>query len=205
MQDEGRIMLRDTTLREGVQIPGSRVEAARKQQFVEMLEELGVPEIEIGLPDGVAACAGLARFIQQRGLRIQASSLLPCYVEHWRRQIDAAAGCGLALDILAPVSDHLLRNIDHYRLTAEQIIPRLGEVISYARALGIPASAALMDACRAPRERLLQIVAAVGGFGARRIVIYDSVGTMLPWQMSELTARRSSRCSCSPTPPRGPR
>ena len=188
MSGDQRVVLRDTTLREGVQIPGSRLESGHKRQFVELLDELGVPEIEIGLPDGLAACSDLARFIHQRGLRIQPSSLLPCYVEHWRKQVDVAAGCGLRLDVLAPISDCLLRDADHYRLTAEQIIPRLREVISYAQSRGVPASAALMDACRAPRDRLLEIAAAAANCGAGRIVIYDSVGTMLPWQMSDLIA-----------------
>ena len=178
-----QIILRDTTLREGVQIPGSRVATADKQRFVALLDELGVPEIEIGLPDGVNACASLARFIHERGLRIKPTGLVPCYGARWRQQVDLAADCGLRVDVLVPVSDYLLRDADHYRLTAEQISPRLTEVIAYARSRSVPAGAALMDACRAPRQRLLELLA---GLNAERIVIYDSVGTMLPWRMSEL-------------------
>ena len=40
-----------------------------------------------------------------------------------------------------------------------------------------------MDASRAPRQRLLEVVSKLE---AERLVIYDSVGTMLPWRMSEL-------------------
>ncbi len=181
-----RIVLRDTTLREGVQIPGSHIEPEHKQQFVRLLDELGIPEIEIGLPDGLAACAGLSHFIHQSGFRIQPSSLLPSYFAHWREQVDAAVGCGLRLDVLAPLSDQLLRETSHYKMTPEEILPRLGEVIAYARGRGVPAGAALIDACRAPRERLLETAAGMASLGAERIVIYDSVGTMLPWHMSEL-------------------
>jgi isopropylmalate/homocitrate/citramalate synthase len=180
---EQSIVLRDTTLREGLQIPGSRVATTDKQRFVELLEELGVPEIEIGLPDGVNACADLSRFIGQRGLRIKPTGLVPCYGARWRQHVDLAAECGLRIDALAPVSDCLLREKDHYRLTAEQILPRLTEVIAYARSRGVFAGAALMDACRAPRQRLLDLLT---NLAAERVVIYDSVGTMLPWQMSAL-------------------
>lgn len=184
MSNPGRsIVLRDTTLREGVQIPGSRVADVDKQRFVALLDELGVPEIEIGLPDGVNACADLSRFIRERGLRIRPTGLVPCYGSRWRQQVDLAADCGLRVDVLVPTSDCLLRETEHYRMTAEQILPRLTEVISYAKSRGVPAGAALMDACRAPHERLVNIVAQLE---AERIVIYDSVGTMLPWQMSEL-------------------
>ncbi len=177
------IILRDTTLREGVQIPGSRVSDADKQRFVKLLDELGVPEIEIGLPDGVTACADLSRFIRQRGLRIKPTGLVPCYGSRWRQQIDLAADCGLRIDVLVPTSDCLLRNAEHYRMTADQIVPRLTELIAYARSRGVPAGAALMDASRAPRERLLGIVVKLD---AERFVIYDSVGTILPWRMSAL-------------------
>lgn len=178
-----QIILRDTTLREGVQIPGSRVALGDKQRFVELLDELNLTEIEIGLPDGVSACADLARFIHQRGLRLRPTGLVPCYGARWRQQVALAADCGLRIDVLAPVSDDLLRDADHYRLTAEQILPRLSEVITYAQSRGVPAGAALMDACRAPRERLLALIPQLE---AQRLVIYDSVGTMLPWRMSEL-------------------
>ncbi|MBM3860959.1 MAG: hypothetical protein FJ395_15110 [Verrucomicrobia bacterium] len=177
------VILRDTTLREGVQIPGSRVADTDKQGFVALLDELGVPEIEIGLPDGVNACADLSRFIRDRRLRIKPTGLVPCYGARWRQQIDLAADCGLRVDVLVPTSDCLLRDADHYRMTADQILPRLTEVIAHAKSRGVPAGAALMDASRAPRQRLLGIVAKLA---AERLVIYDSVGTMLPWRMSAL-------------------
>jgi isopropylmalate/homocitrate/citramalate synthase len=177
------IILRDTTLREGVQIPGSRVSDADKQRFVGLLEELGVPEIEIGLPDGVNACAELTRFIHQHGLKIKPTGLVPCYGSRWRRQVDLAADCGLRIDVLVPTSDHLLRDTEHYRMTADRILPRLEEVIAYAKSRSVSAGAALMDAARAPRGRLLEILPRLD---VERMVIYDSVGTMLPWRMSEL-------------------
>jgi isopropylmalate/homocitrate/citramalate synthase len=177
------IILRDTTLREGVQIPASRIADIDKQRFVAMLDELGVPEIEIGMPDGVNTCADLARLIRDHKLRIKPTGLVPCYGSRWRQQINLAADCGLRIDVLVPTSDCLLRDSEHYRMTAEQILPRLTEVIGYAGSRGVPAGAALMDACRAPHERLLNIVAKLD---AERVVIYDSVGTMLPWRMSAL-------------------
>jgi isopropylmalate/homocitrate/citramalate synthase len=189
-----RVILRDTTLREGVQIPGSRLALEEKQRFVELLEEVGVSEIEIGLPSGVDACADLAHYIRQRGLRIAPSALVPCYVENWRRQVDLAADSGLRIDVLTPVSDFLLRESNHYQLTPGDLLPRMKEVFAYARARAVPASAALMDSCRAPRERLLDLLRVCAELGAWRVVIYDSVGTMLPWHMGALVeeARRAT-------------
>jgi isopropylmalate/homocitrate/citramalate synthase len=181
-------ILRDTTLREGAQIPGARAALTDQQRFVELLDGMGVQEIEIGLPSGVDACAGLGRFIRERGLGIRPTALVPCYAPHWRQQVDLAAASGIKIDVLVPVSDVLLRDFRHYRLTAEEILPRLAEVLSYAASRGVAAGAALMDSCRTPRPRLLELLRPLAGLGAERAVIYDSVGTMLPWQMSELIA-----------------
>ncbi|MCX7886032.1 MAG: hypothetical protein N3B01_02085 [Verrucomicrobiae bacterium] len=178
-----QLILRDTTLREGAQVPGVRIADADKQRFVALLDEIGVPEIEIGLPDGLNASVDLARFIRQHRLRIQPTALVPCYTARWRQQIGIAADCGLRVDVLVPVSDHLLRDRSHYQMAAGEILPRLSEVILYAKERGVLAAAALMDAGRAPRARLVEIAAKLV---ADRLVIYDSVGTLLPWQMSAL-------------------
>ena len=183
---DGQIVLRDTTLREGVQIPGSQISDEHKQRFVTLLDQVGVREVEVGLPDGASACADLVGFIHQRGLRIRPTGLVPCYTRTWRRQVDIAAERGMRIEVLAPASDHLLRMADHYGMTAEEIVPRLEEVISYARSTRVPAGAALIDTCRSPRERILSVARAADAIGADRLVIYDSVGTMLPWKMSEL-------------------
>ena len=160
-----QISLRDTTLREGAQIPGSCVATADRQRFVALLDELGVPEIEIGLPDGVDACGGLARFIHERGLRIKPTGLVPCYGTRWRQQVDLAADCGLRIDVLVPVSDHLLRQADHYQLTPEQVAPRLTEVIAYAHHHGVPAGAALEEVVMA----LERLCARPTGVNTRRL------------------------------------
>jgi len=186
MPSTQKVTLRDTTLREGIQIPGSRVGIEQKRLFVKMLRQLGMCEVEIGLPDGMEACAELAAFIHDM-VGIQASALVPCYVGHWRRQVDGAVEAGLArIDILAPVSDHLLKEYDHYGMAVGDITGRLGEVIEYAGGRPLRLGVGLIDACRAPLERILEIIRPLGSWGADRLVIYDSVGTMLPSKMTSL-------------------
>ena len=41
------VYLRDTTLREGIQIPGTHISDDHKYRFVNLLEESGIPEIGI--------------------------------------------------------------------------------------------------------------------------------------------------------------
>ena len=118
-------MLRDTTLREGIQIPGSRVSLEQKQKFISLLAKAGVREIEIGLPDSVSACIETADMIQNQGYAIKTTAIVPCYTNRWRRQIDAAAEHGIdRIDILTPMSDLLFANPDHYGMRTEDILPR---------------------------------------------------------------------------------
>lgn len=181
--DSRRLILRDTTLREGVQIPGSDVSVQDRRRFIERIAAAGVPEIEIGLPDGVTACADLATFIRDEHVDIIPTGLVPCYGGRWRGQIDLAAECGLRIDVLVPTSDPLLREKEHYGMSEGVILPRLAQVIEYAEGRGLTTGAALMDACRAPRDRLLNITRQLD---VDRIVLYDSVGTMLPWKMMKM-------------------
>ena len=184
-----RIILRDTTLREGIQVPGVTISTEHKQQFISRLEEIGVPEIEIGLPDGMTACAELARFINENNYAIRATALVPCYTARWQRQIDLAADSGIhRIDILTPLSDYLLGDTTHYGLRPEEIPGRLEQVIAYARKTSLELAVGCMDATRTPLERLSAIVQPLQGLGISRLTFYDSVGIMLPTQMVKLVA-----------------
>ena len=179
-----QVVLRDTTLREGIQVPGSSVPEERKRQFVALLEEIGVQEIEIGLPDGMTACAELAQLIRSRGYAIKASALVPCYTSRWRRQVDMAVEHGVhRIDILTPFSDHLLNDPSHYGMRPEDIPDRLEQVIDYAGETGLELAVGCMDATRTPLERIAAIVEPLQSLGVSRLTVYDSVGVMLPTRM----------------------
>ena len=190
-----QVVLRDTTLREGIQIPGSAIPEERKSEFVALLEEIGVQEIEIGLPDGMTACAELAQLIRSRGYAIKASGLVPCYTSRWQRQVDMAVEHGVhRIDILTPVSDHLLKDPSHYGMRPEDIPARLEQVIAYARGTSLELAVGCMDATRTPMQRLATIVQPLQGLGVSRLTVYDSVGVMLPTRMVDFVSeiRRAS-------------
>ncbi len=179
------VYLRDTTLREGIQIPGTRISNDNKYRFVSLLEESGIPEIEIGLPEGMSACTDLAAYIQRRGYRIKATALVPCYISDWKLQVDLAVDHDISrIDVLAPISDHLLQDPSHYSTTEGEIAARLAEVIEYAQIADLELGVGLIDSCRAPRDRVLDIIHPMESMGVSRLIIYDSVGTMLPSQMA---------------------
>lgn len=185
----GSVQFRDTTLREGIQVPGSRVSFDQKQAFVDQLVKTGVTEIEIGLPDGVNACVELAELIRREHWPIRPTALIPCYTSGWQKQVDQAVQHGIhRIDVLTPTSDFLLNDPSLYGMRVEDIGSRVDQVVTYARATPLLISVALMDATRAPLDRLEGLVRPLKSKGVSRLTVYDSVGCMIPSRMTALVA-----------------
>jgi isopropylmalate/homocitrate/citramalate synthase len=184
-----KIILRDTTLREGIQMPGSHISLKQKQEFICLLHETGVPEIEIGLPDGISACLELADLIHEMRIPIRTTALIPFYTNRWKTQIDQAAEHKIdRIDILGPVSDPLLADPSLYQMTSQEIFPRLTQVLDYAKSKKMEISIGLIDATRTSLDRLVPLLRTVRDRGANRVVIYDSVGIMTPVAMKNFIA-----------------
>jgi isopropylmalate/homocitrate/citramalate synthase len=185
-----KVILRDTTLREGIQMPGSRISLDQKRDFIRLLDRAGVPEIEIGLPDGVSACLEVADLIHEMRLSIRSTALIPFYTNRWKTQIDQAADHGLhRVDVLGPTSDFLLGDSSLYGLTADQILSRLQPVVEYARSKKLECSIGLIDATRSPLDRLLNLLESCRDLGATRLIVYDSVGIMQPTAMKSFVEK----------------
>ena len=184
-----RVLLRDTTLREGIQMPGSNITLEQKREFIRLLNDIGVPEIEIGLPDGVAACLEVADLIKENGFAIRATALIPFYTQRWKKHIDLAAEHDIhRIDVLGPTSDYLLSDPALYGMRVEEIQDRLETVLEYARKTSLQIGVGLIDSTRAPIERLLKIVKPLKDLGVTRLVVYDSVGIMIPSKMRSLVS-----------------
>jgi isopropylmalate/homocitrate/citramalate synthase len=184
-----RVVLRDTTLREGIQMPGSRITLEQKREFISLLNDIGVPEIEIGLPDGLAACLEVSDLIRENGFAIRATALIPFYTQRWKKHIDLAAEHNIhRIDVLGPTSDYLLSDPTLYGMRPEEIQERLQPVLEYARQTPLEIGVGLIDATRAPLDRILAIVKPLKDLGVTRLIVYDSVGIMIPSKMKSLVA-----------------
>jgi isopropylmalate/homocitrate/citramalate synthase len=170
-------------------MPGSRITLEQKREFISLLNDIGVPEIEIGLPDGVAACLEVSDLIRQNGFAIRATALIPFYTQRWKKHIDLAAEHNIhRIDVLGPTSDYLLSDPTLYGMHPEEIQERLEPVLEYARQTPLQIGVGLIDATRAPLDRLLAIVKPLKNLGVTRLVVYDSVGIMIPSRMKALVA-----------------
>jgi 2-isopropylmalate synthase len=180
-----KIVIFDTTLRDGEQAPGASLNAAEKLEIAHALAELGVDVIEAGFPisspgelDSVkqiaknikgATICGLARAIK---VDIDAAAEAVKYAKRQRIHV-----------FLATSKIHM-----QYKLKkAEDEILRLAvEWVTYAKKLCQDIEFSPEDASRTEREFLFRVVEAVINAGATTVNIPDTVGFTEPQEYGSL-------------------
>lgn len=195
-QKSHKIIIRDSTLREGIQVPGVSISLDDRIKFVRALEAMGVPEIEIGLPEGIDASADLARYVYENDFSLKTTALVPAYIPNWKKQIERAVASYFSkVYITVPTSEILLRDYSFYTMRKDEIIPRLRECITYTKKYDLALGIGLIDASRTQVDFLSQICKEVEMQGVGEGIIYDTTGVCTPnvlFQMISSLLRESS-------------
>lgn len=184
---DNKVYIFDTTLRDGEQVPGCKLNTKEKIELALKLEELGVDIIEAGFPisspgdfesvnqiakmvKDVTVC-GLTRAVQ-KDIEVAAEALKPAR----RPRIHTGIGSS---DI----------HIKHkFNATREQIIERGTAAVKLARNLVDDVEFFAEDAGRADIEFLARLIEAVIAAGATVVNIPDTTGYCLPHQYGEKIA-----------------
>ena len=184
---DNKVFIFDTTLRDGEQVPGCKLNTKEKIELALKLEELGVDIIEAGFPisspgdfESVnkiariiknATVCGLTRAVQ-KDIEVAAEALKPAK----RPRIHTGIGSS---DI----------HIKHkFNATREQIIERGVAAVKLARKLVDDVEFFAEDAGRADTEFLARLIEAVIAAGATVVNIPDTTGYCLPHQYGEKIA-----------------
>lgn len=184
---DNKVFIFDTTLRDGEQVPGCKLNTKEKIELALKLEELGVDIIEAGFPisspgdfDSVKQIAqivknvtvcGLTRAVQ-KDIEVAAEALKPAR----RPRIHTGIGSS---DI----------HIKHkFNATRDQIIERGVAAVKLARNFVGDVEFFAEDAGRADIEFLARLIEAVIAAGATVVNIPDTTGYCLPHQYGEKIA-----------------
>ncbi|MCG6971973.1 MAG: 2-isopropylmalate synthase [Desulfobacterales bacterium] len=182
---EERVIIFDTTLRDGEQSPGASMNAAEKLRLATQLEKLGVDVLEAGFPaasegdfDAVSKIAGKLKKTEVAALARTS-----------KNDIDRAWG---AIQHAAKPRIHtFLATSDihmHYKLnmTRDQVLKTASESVKYAKSFTDNIEFSAEDASRSDRDFLCKVFETAIGAGATTINIPDTVGYAIPMEFADL-------------------
>jgi len=181
---QDRVVIFDTTLRDGEQSPGATMTHDEKLEIAEMLDEMGVDIIEAGFPiasegdfEAVSDISRQARNAVICGLaRANFKDIDRCWeaVKHARRpRIHTFIG-----------TSPLHRAIPN--LDKDQMAERIHETVTHARNLCDNVQWSPMDATRTEHDYLCRVVEIAIKAGATTINIPDTVGYTAPRESADL-------------------
>lgn len=182
-----QVFIFDTTLRDGEQVPGCKLNTAEKVELALKLETLGVDIIEAGFPisspgdfESVnqisrviknATVCGLTRAVQ-KDIEVAAEALKPAV----RPRIHTGIGA----------SDNHIKY--KFNSTREEILERAVNAVRLARNYVPDVEFYAEDAGRADLQFLAQLAEAVIAAGATVVNVPDTTGFCLPHQYAEKMA-----------------
>jgi len=181
---QDRVMIFDTTLRDGEQSPGATMTHAEKLEIAGLLDEMGVDIIEAGFP---IASDGDFNAVSEIAKNAQTSVI--CGLA--RAQIGDIDRCWEAVKHAKQPRIHtfigtspLHRAIPN--LTMDEMADRIHETVSHARNLCDNVQWSPMDATRTEHDYLCRVIEIAIKAGATTINIPDTVGYTAPRESADL-------------------
>ncbi|MBV9622169.1 MAG: 2-isopropylmalate synthase [Gammaproteobacteria bacterium] len=180
-----RVLIFDTTLRDGEQSPGCSMTRPEKLRVARALAELGVDVIEAGFP---AASRGDFESVQAVAREVQGPVV--CALARCNAEDIELAARALAPAAQARLHVFLATSAIHrqYKLNMaqEEILRLAAEGVARARELSADVEFSPEDASRTELEFLAQVVETAVAAGASTINIPDTVGYTVPDEFAEL-------------------
>ncbi len=174
-----KVQIFDTTLRDGEQVPGCKLDTTQKLVFAERLDELGVDVIEAGFP---ISSPGDFKSVQEIAKLVKNATVCGL-TRAVRKDIEVAAD---AIKIAKKPRIHtgIGTSDSHikykFNATREQIIERAVEAVAYAKSFVEDVEFYAEDAGRTDNEFLARVCEAVIKAGATVLNIPDTTGYCLP-------------------------
>jgi homocitrate synthase NifV len=177
------VFIIDSTLRDGEQAPGVAFRREQKIRIARMLADVGVDEIEVGIPAMGEEERETIREIRRLGLPPR----LTCWCRATAGDIQLAGKCGTGgVHISLPVSPIHLHALGK---SAGRVLDLMREMLDRARNYFDRVSVGAQDALRADPDYLEAFVAHAADCGADRVRIADTVGIASPGAIHRLFQR----------------
>jgi 2-isopropylmalate synthase len=179
-----RVIIFDTTLRDGEQAPGFSMDVPSKLTMALALDALGVDIIEAGFPIASPADSEATRLIAQRVRRPVIAALARCRpqdIDEAGRALEPAERSRIHT-FLATSDLHLERKL---RITREACLEAATDAVRRARQFTDDVEFSAEDATRSDRDFLCRVVESVIKAGATTVNLPDTVGFTIPEDIRE--------------------
>lgn len=176
-----KVIIFDTTLRDGEQTPGVSITPEQKVQIAIKLDELGVDVIEAGFPIVSHGEMQAIKDIIKQNLNAKICGLARTV----QSDIDHALQCDLSYihTFIATSEIHMQYKL---KMTREQVLEKAIYAVDYAKKHGIQVEFSAEDATRSERSFLTEVFKSVADAGADKLDIPDTVGYATPQYITEL-------------------
>ena len=179
-RNQAPVMIVDTTLRDGEQTAGVVFANNEKVRIAKLLDEMGVHQIEAGIP----AMGG----DEQEAIRAIVKADLRASIMAWNRAVikdlEASLECGVdAVAISISTSDiHIKHKLQTSR---DWVLKNMTEAVAFAKRHDLYVSVNAEDASRSDMDFLIKFGREARDAGADRLRYCDTVGIMEPFTICQ--------------------
>ena len=186
-----KVLIFDTTLRDGEQAPGASLSVAHKIEIAKQLAVLGVDIIEAGFP--------VSSPVQFEATKLIAEQIRGPVIAALARTNEGdieAAGKAIAAAKKKRIHTFIATSPIHmkYKLkkSPDEVVKMAVAAIKLARTFVDDVEFSPEDACRSEIPFLVEVLSAVIEAGATTLNIPDTVGYVLPYEYGQLIAKLKS-------------
>ncbi|MCG3723236.1 homocitrate synthase [Vibrio cincinnatiensis] len=183
-----RVIINDTTLRDGEQSPGVGFTTEEKVKIALLLESAGVTELEVGIPAMGEQERETIKTITRHLTQAEAMGWCRMLAEDVQR----ASNLGLDwLDLSVPVSHQQMKHKLNKTLT--DVLMGCERIIQQALESGMKVCVGMEDASRADHDVLYRVLEVAELSGASRIRFADTLGILDPFTTYQIISEIRSK------------
>ncbi len=182
-----RILIFDTTLRDGEQSPGASLSITEKLEIAHQLAALGADIIEAGFPVSSPAQFEATSRVAEEISGSTVAGLARANkgdIESAGKALEPAASKRIHT-FIATSPIHMKHKLNK---SPDQVLKMAVEAVSFARSFTDDVEFSPEDACRSDMSFLIEICSAVVEAGATTLNIPDTVGYILPYEYGQMIA-----------------
>ena len=178
-----KVLLKDASLREGLDTPGVAFTKEEKMKIAELLDRAGVQEIEIVAPGFVMEDLAFAESLREKRLKIRTSGLVYAYKTDCGKEIEKAGMSLDRFDLLMPATER--RRPKAREEKVQLLLSALAEAKGFQAEVGV----GFPHSTQADVAFLMEIAAECLRQGAQRVTVYDTNGSADPFEIYHLIKR----------------